>query len=388
MLTRTGKRALLDEPQCREGNASGSKPRDDPVNWYDWPPVDFDEDVLPSTGLSVECASLDEVLCEELPSLFDEGATGRGLHELSSIRRLWRRIRDEKPTSLSRLSDAPFSPLNCYPHFLEIKFPGSVRDKTLSTVLAHAFGYDLRERSNVTANTPVEVPKQETAMRGDEQETGRSGNLPVQIFTATGADLHLIEYGMLQKLARLYGLPVDGVSRSALERSLCKFFSKCAESAPTSIQLTCILEGEIAACGKYRAFTKGSRSRRGEPELAVEEVQQSSPSKGNVEDWTADDDQLLLLQVEKVSRARQQMALALDQYLRTHDAANAPGMNDQRAMNTKTNSSQDVLEDAIIMGEAINLWEVVAKCFPQGGHSAKACKKRWQILQRLQCLDS
>lgn len=392
MLTRTGKRALLDDKNYRESGVSASKPKDDPVNWYDWPPVNFDEDVLPSTGLPTECASLDEVLRDELSSLFGEYSNERSFQELGSIRKMWRRLRIEKPTSLSRLSDAPFSQLNCYPHFLEIEFPGSVKDKTLSTILAHAFGYDLKERSNVTAAVPAEVSKQKTPIIGEEQEKldgTASRGIPSKIFAATGADLHLIEYGMLQRLARLYRLPVDDVSRSALERSLCKFFSKYAESSPTSIQLTCILENGIAACGKYRAFTKGSRTRRCDSESFTEEVEPSAvKSKGSCKDWTADDDQLLLLQVEKVSRARQQMALALYQYLCAYDADENLGSKDQHAAHTKVHPPKDVLENAIVMGEAVNLWEVVAKCFPQGDHSAKVCKKRWQILQRLQCLDS
>lgn len=387
MLTRTGKRALLDEHLYGDDEAAIANAKDDPINWYDWPPIDLNGDVLPSTGLAIESVSLDDVLGEELPSLLDESAAEHGLQELSSIRRMWRRLRAERPSSLSRLSDAPFSPLNCYPHFLEIEFPGSVKDKTLSTVLAHAFGYDLGERPSVTAAAPSGSLAHEAVAQ--QKTSSTSGDQPAKIFAATGADLHLIEFGMLQRLARLYRLPVDDVGRSALERSLCKFFSNRSESSPTSMQVACILENEPPIHGRYRAFTKGSlpkRSKGGEPSVVAGGP--SVPPKTSHEDWTAADDQLLLSQVERVSRARQQIALALDHYLRTYDTNEDHGSAGQRSRDVDVEPLESASGDAIVMGEAVNLWEVVSKCFPQGDYSAKGCKKRWRVLQRLQCLDN
>lgn len=299
-----------------------------------------------------------------------------------------------------------------YVAFIDQIHYGDMQSKTASMLLAKALGYDLDEpaedplfkmhpagqggaellshRSETAVDGGEASPG--TARVGDEDGKGdnssRAAFSPVSaVLVLSGADLHLVEFGQLQRLVALYGIVgTEGGSRSRLERSLCRHFNAIIKDCQVFERLS-VLETPDRSVSAIRRKAGGGSSRHHSPAATTESpaattespaattespaaTTESPASRSKREGeagggWSLEQDEQLRCKTEEVRDARKVIVDRVEEYLLRHGVP---------------------VQSTVEHDESISLWEVVADCFP--GVTAKACKKRWMILHRLKCMES
>jgi hypothetical protein len=275
---------------------------------------------------------------DTLDGLLEAGVSGRRQNVQENIERISGILRNATKFGNER---APKT-VRHMAYMTEISF-GDLQSKTISTVLSKVFSSlqptdkvkDLDAVDTVTASENQEVIE----MKEEPEAVAQSSHSPIicrpdRRLVLTGADLHLLDYDQLKRLAVVNEIEIKKDSRGAIERALCKHF----------VSLSNDPDVEHLQRLKNVDFVK--------------------PKVGDKEFiWTEGLDEELVRHTETVRDARRDICAMVEVYLT--DKCRLP-----------PSSNEDTLRD-------MNLWKVVAN---ELGASPKSCKKRWLLLHRMKCM--
>lgn len=369
--SRTGKYLLAKENGKFENNVvlnnDNSRMIMTPPSWFDWPKKE-EPDIFVSVNFNrPSCTDKDDArvayMKKSVPETFsqvleEELGMRNGQGEDASNEMMENPIEFEH---LKKLVDSMrlnmFSPSikqrDIYiGEVLDIEF-GNLKSKNICTVLAKAFGFEedpaLVEKDvnsddacKALNRTFLDSADNSLGNKTLKDASLHKGMLKKRL-VISGADLHLVEYAQLRKIAMLYGIiESTSTSRSLLERAICKHINRDSDAKMERIECR-----YLADEGVVKAFIKGSNK-----------------SATTVGEWSEMEDEKLLGWVERISDIRQMIIKQVDDYLQSNSEPH----------NMLTPTSAASYED-------INFWEVIAKNFD--GRTAKNCKKRWVILHRM-----
>ena len=221
-------------------------------------------------------------------------------------------------------------------YMTEISF-GDLQSKTISTVLSKVFSpSQSADMLMVNENQGIVEVKGESEIITQPSTAPSLICQPDRKLILTGADLHLLDYDQLRRLASVNRVEIKKDSRGAIERALCKYFSPLLDDPDV------------------------------EHLQRLKNVNFVKPKVSNMEfTWTESLDSELVRFTEIVRDARREICAVVETFL-TKECKLPP------------NTSEDALRD-------MNLWEVVAS---ELGASPKACKKRWLLLHRMKGMAS
>lgn len=241
---------------------------------------------------------------------------------------------------------------------------GDVKDKTICLVLAKAFGYDLGQQNekgnNDSINNAIDITSFDaTTIVNNDKCEDKGLKTPEKIMVLNGVELHLLEYGQLQRLASLFKIQSNKATKNAIERAICKFYKELDQK---TLKFTPTASVDLDDCqSSIKCFIKSSIK-----ETIENDLEEETTSRKKKVIWTIEEERRLKEQGTITRELYNRISSTVEEYLLEH------------------NSKPE--ESTALSCEDIGIWEVIAKDLP--GKTPKACKKHWIVLDRVELFAS